>query len=86
MNNKQFPNEEQEEIITIKIGQNTREIFRYIIYILLGILFLQNSQVVNFVFLFWDISVSLLILLPIFFLLGYLFNHYNYFSPKKINR
>ena len=75
----------KEETITLKVGQNTKEIFRYIIIILLGILFLQNSRDVVFSFFFWDIPVPLLILLPLFFLLGYLFKHINFFSSKVIN-
>ncbi len=70
----------KEETITLKVGQNTKEIFRYIIIILLGILFLQNSRDVVFSFFFWDIPVPLLILLPLFFLLGYFFKHFKFFS------
>ena len=87
MNDKLFPNEEKEETIIIKVGQNTREIIHYILIVLLGILFLQNSHDVNFNFFFWSFSVSLLVLLPFIFLLGYLFSHFKVLlSIKNINQ
>ena len=87
MNDKLFPDEEKEKTITIKVGSNTREIIHYILIVLIGILFLQNSYSVNFNFFFWSFSVSLILLLPFLFLLGYLFSHFKVFlSIKNTNQ
>jgi uncharacterized integral membrane protein len=46
-------------------------IIAFVLVILMIILFLQNSQVVTYRFLFWKITVSQLILLPLTTLIGF---------------
>lgn len=85
-NNKMEENEGIENSITIKISRNTKEIFHSIIIVILAIILLQNTQKVEFTFLFWQIFISKLILLTIFFLLGYLFIRLNVFSFISKNK
>ncbi len=46
-------------------------IFALTLIVLLMILFLQNNQVVTYRFLFWEVGVSQLILLPLTTLIGF---------------
>jgi uncharacterized integral membrane protein len=42
-----------------------------VIIVLMSILFLQNAQVVTYRFLFWEMSISQLVLLPLTTLIGF---------------
>lgn len=79
-NNQINQDDQIEETINIKISRNAKEIFHYSIIILFGIVLLQNTQKVDFNFLFWEFSISKIIILPIYFFLGYLFIRLHVFS------
>ena len=48
-----------------------KAIIALIIFILLLILTLQNTQTVSFQFLFWSLAISRILLIPLFILLGF---------------
>jgi len=77
---------EMEDTFSFKISRNAKETFHYSIIVLLGIVLIQNTQNVEFNFILWKISISKIILLPIFFLLGYLFIRFNVLSIISKNK
>jgi putative membrane protein len=52
-----------------------KTILAIVIFILLLILTLQNTQTVSFRFLFWTLTLSRILLIPIFILLGFLLGY-----------
>jgi len=52
-----------------------KTIIAIIIFILVLILTLQNTQTVSFRFLFWSLTISRILLIPLFILLGFVLGY-----------
>jgi uncharacterized integral membrane protein len=48
-----------------------KTILAIVIFVLLLILALQNTQTVSFQFLFWSLTLSRILIIPLFILLGF---------------
>ncbi len=62
---------------------NAKKIFMIIIIILFLILLLQNTQVVTLRLLFWKISMSQIILIPIILLLGFALGYLTAYQLRR---
>jgi uncharacterized integral membrane protein len=59
----------------------SKAVFFAVLAVILGVILLQNTQVVEMQILFWNVSMSRIILLPLIFLSGLAIG---YFWGKKV--